>query len=224
MSDWAAGAPAEGVVRYRLRHRLGLRLPRMRFAQNDDGGARVAAIYAALQADGLIGRDPARYGGAAYGNVSFRLDARGRFAISGTQTSGVPGFDPARFAVVVRCWPAENRLWSFGPVPPSSESMTHAAVYAAHPRIAAVVHAHDPALWRAGLAHGGWRTTPADVDYGTPAMAAAVAAAVAAGDETDALLMAGHEDGVIAYGPTFDAAAAHLRAVRRQLVHDAGVR
>ena len=123
----------------------------------------------------------------------------------------VLGQDPARYDgvdfAVVTAWDwVANTLTAEGGRPPSSEALTHAALYSAAPGICWVLHGHAPALWHSAERHG-IPTTPANVAYGTPAMAAGVAALVANRDGRGPglpglLAMGGHEDGVIAYGAT----------------------
>ena len=165
---------------------------------------------------GLIGEDPARYGGAGFGNVSQRLPgpttgARIRFAVSGTQTGALPLLDARHFAVVTTCYPERNRVEAEGPIEPSSESLTHGMLYALDATVAFVFHVHAPEIWqvRAPLA---LPTTAVDVAYGTPAMASEMERLMRAGAfaRRRVLAMAGHEDGVIAFGATAEQAGTSL--------------
>ncbi len=94
----------------------------------------------------------------------------------------------------------------------SSETLTHLAVYEAMVSVNAVIHVHDARLWQAGLQH--LPRTPRDVPYGTPAMADAVQALFAAcrWPEAGLFVMAGHQDGLLAFGTTMPAALAALDA------------
>jgi Ribulose-5-phosphate 4-epimerase and related epimerases and aldolases len=56
-----------------------------------------------------------------------------------------------------------------GSASPSSESLTHAAVYEPDQNVGAVIHGHDSALWTALLDKA--PTTSASVEYGTPEIA-----------------------------------------------------
>ena len=99
---------------------------------------------------GLTGRDPARYDGLGYGNVSLRLppfDAppkRRSFVVSGTQTGGLPELGPEHYAVVTGCDPENNRVAAEGPIRPSSEALTHGALYALDAALRCVLHVHCP--------------------------------------------------------------------------------
>lgn len=163
----------------------------------------------------LLGRHPARYDGAAYGNLSVRLGPlpgeRGAraFLITGTQTSDQRDVGPGDFCVVTASDARRNHVTSHGPCLPSSESMTHSTVYDASPTVRAVFHVHAPSLFRAGI---GLPETAPGVDYGTPAMAHEVARLwrTSSLPDTRVFVMRGHEDGVVSFGKDADAAGAAL--------------
>lgn len=145
----------------------------------------------------LIGLDPNRYEGLAYGNVSQRL-ANGKFVISATQTGGRERLGPEHYCLVESADLATNLVVARGRYPPSSEALTHAAVYQASLGVRAVMHGHCPEIWRWGeqLALG---HTPEAAAYGTPAMAQAVMDQVKNQPEQGIIVMRGHRDGVLAY-------------------------
>ncbi|MGF1642352.1 MAG: class II aldolase/adducin family protein [Thiotrichales bacterium] len=167
---------------------------------------------------GIIGRDPHRYGGIGFGNVSRRIAGNPlRFVISGTQTGGLAELDRGHFALVTRCELERNIIDAEGPIAPSSEALTHGALYACDAAIEFVFHGHAPRLWRAAHALGLPRTAD-DVAYGTPAMARAVEHLYR---ETDLarrriLAMGGHEDGVISFGHTATEAGEAMLAALAQ--------
>lgn len=162
---------------------------------------------------GLTGRDPARYGGLGYGNVSRRLPAADGaptarpFVISGTQTGGLPWLGPEHYALVRFCDPQRNRVVAEGPLRPSSEALTHGGLYALDPDLACVLHVHAPDLWQKSAALGLPVTDPAAA-YGTPEISTEVARLYADPTARAAGLfaMGGHEDGLVAFGPTISAA------------------
>jgi len=109
-----------------------------------------------------------------------------------------------------------------GSAKPSSEALTHGAIYDASPSSRAVFHVHCPELWRRARALGLPLTRP-EVPYGTPEMAREVERLFreAALAEHAIFAMAGHEDGVIAFGTSPEAAGAvMLRHVARALAED----
>jgi L-ribulose-5-phosphate 4-epimerase len=78
----------------------------------------------------------------------------------------------------------------------------------------AVIHVHDEALWEASL--GRVPTTPADVAYGTPAMAREIARLLVTREyaERGVAAMAGHEGGLLATGATLERGADRILAYR----------
>ena len=201
----AAGHPAreaEGVVKFRAEHEAA-DLP----ASVAPVAATLAAWRRVLMALRLVGRDPERYGGYGFGNLSARLpplaapSAARPFLITGSQTGHLPHLALADFALVERCDPAANRLASRGRATPSSESMTHGALYALSPAIGAVFHVHSPELWR----RRDLPRTAEAVPYGTPEMAAEVGRVwrqELAQDGRGLVVMGGHEDGALAFAAT----------------------
>lgn len=163
---------------------------------------------------GLTARDPLRYGGLAYGNVSRRLPATSgfesasAFLISGTQTGGLPVLDSQHYSCVVTYDLNRNHISATGPLPPSSEALTHAAVYDADPRVGCVIHVHSPEIWQFRSELKLPTVTP-EIAYGTPEMAYAIAAAVKS-ETFPVVAMAGHQDGVISCGITVRDAAERM--------------
>ncbi len=160
--------------------------------------SELAAWRSILFRLGLIGQHPDKYHGFAYGNLSAQLADGGKFFITASQTSGEPEL-LAEHLVTIEDANLE-RFWveAQGSEPPSSETLTHAMIYAADQRVHAVFHIHCPEIWqqRAELK---LPETPATVEYGSPAMVAAVAALL---DENQSrplvFATAGHEDGIFA--------------------------
>ncbi len=165
---------------------------------------------------GLIGQDPARYGGLGYGNISARLRADSpEFIVSGTQTGHLPLLCRSHYVRVTKFDVTRNFLQACGPVRPSSEALTHASLYAARADIQCVMHVHSPLIWRQAEALGIPCVAPA-IGYGTPAMAEAVRDLAQASSGSGVIAMLGHEDGVIVYGEDEDAAGALIIATLMQ--------
>lgn len=161
----------------------------------------------------LVGQDTRLYGGAGYGNVSGRvgppssgMGARAML-ITGTQTSGLARVTLDDFCLVERYDYRRNRVRSRGLVEPSSETMTHGAIYDLSPQIRFVFHGHGAIIWRQARDLRIPVSDPA-VAYGTPEMAAEVQRLYrsTALPETRILAMGGHEDGIIVFGHTADEA------------------
>ncbi len=208
--------PLDGVTKFTAKH--------VTKPLSDEGlmglAARLAGWRQVMVRLGHIGQDPARYDGIGFGNVSARIDAdpappgSRRFIITGTQTGGRPRLGPDDFCVVQSYDHQRNAVSSEGAISPSSESMTHGTVYDCHPGIRAVMHAHAPEIWRRARRLG-LPTTDRAVLYGTPEMAREVRRLFDGSDvlEKGALAMLGHEDGVVVFGETIEAAGARLAAL-----------
>jgi ribulose-5-phosphate 4-epimerase/fuculose-1-phosphate aldolase len=206
--------PREGVIRFRLEHETAALDERA----HGDTVRALSAWRSVLAHLGVLGRDPARYGGLGFGNVSARTGpfgavARGRrrFLVTGSQT-GAAAWATLREYCLVEAWDVDGDfVRSRGEVPPSSESLTHAALYDASPAVRVVLHAHAPELWRRARALGLPVTDPA-AENGTPAMAAEAARLYRQGTfaSTRVAAMGGHEDGVLALGGSAEEAGAAL--------------
>ena len=201
----------EGVIKFSLEFR---ETPPVEFP----GLEAVEQCRRKFRALGLIGgRDPQRYDGLGFGNISHRLaPGSDAFIISGTQTGHLDSMGDESYALVTDCDPARNRLVAEGAIRPSSEAMTHAVIYRQLPRAQAVIHVHSPKIWR-HAAELGLPQTARDVPYGTPEMAAEMERLLAVGmGEWHTISMAGHEDGIITWGETLQAATGELEALFRK--------
>lgn len=156
---------------------------------------------------GLIGTYP---NGVGFGNLSVRTVAD-QFLITGSATGSSRVLQPAQYCQVESFSIAHNTVRSRGALHASSESMTHGAIYQCAPRVHCVIHVHGRLLFD-GLLLQGYRATAADILYGTPDMAYAVQQLVLAQpDLPAAFVMAGHDEGVMAYGA--DVASVHALLV-----------
>ena len=164
----------------------------------------------------LIGVDS---NGVGFGNLSVRDGVSGNFYITGSATAGLPELTPTDCVRVVAYDFAKNWLCYEGAAIPSSESLTHAAIYESDPTISAVIHCHDSVLWRTRLDRV--PTTSKAIAYGTPEMAYEIRRLF---EETDVhsrkiLVMAGHEGGIATFGKNFQQAFDILIRERGQRIH-----
>lgn len=206
--------PAEGVTRFEVEHEH-----RMLEARVHGETARVLSAWREVLARlGLVGRDPARYQGLGYGNLSARLApfgdvgrGRRRFLVTGSQTGGLAELTLEHYCVVERYDLALNRVASLGPVRPSSESLTHGAIYDVAPAVRFVLHGHAPEIWRHASSLG-LPLTRREVANGTPEMAFEVQRLYRESQlsTTGILVMGGHEDGVLAFASSPDQAGETL--------------
>jgi len=148
-----------------------------------------------------------------YGNVSQRGEEPGQLLVSGTQTGHIAELGPEHFATVTGWDLAENRLQCQGPLKASSESLTHAAIYDCDPQIEVVLHIHHRPTWDSLLFR--YPTTGKEVAYGTPEMAGEVYRLYQEGPlaELKVFAMAGHDEGVFAFGATMEEARERLLSV-----------
>lgn len=194
--------PQEGIIKYQLSHTQKSIADKFSFLE-------INAWRSIIFRLGLIGQIPGKYNDCGFGNISQRLATRSdQFIISGTQTGHLEHLNAEQYCLVVKAEAKKNQIHSCGLYQPSSESLTHAAVYAQDPEIQAIIHAHSPEIWHQtaalNLPH-----TAADIPYGTAAMAVAVEHLFQSGHVRQSALftMLGHEDGVIAFGKNVQDAA-----------------
>jgi len=145
----------------------------------------------------LIGVDA---NGIGFGNLSIRDGPTNKFYITGSATGGIPELTLADCARVVAYDLKQNWLRYEGSPIPSSESLTHAAVYESDAKAGSVIHCHDSRLWAALLNQS--PTSSKAVNYGTPDMAYEVMGLFKLADlqSRKILVMAGHEGGIVAFG------------------------
>ncbi len=152
---------------------------------------------------GLIGQDPARYGGYGFGNLSRRLPGQSSaaFLISGTQTGHLQSLLSEHYATVHQCNPATNQLKASGQTQPSSEALSHGVLYLSNPDILWVMHLHSPEIFNCH-AQLDLPCTDPTASYGTPEMALEIQRLASAPEHSnpELLVMAGHQDGILAYG------------------------
>ncbi|MCK4587957.1 MAG: class II aldolase/adducin family protein [Gammaproteobacteria bacterium] len=161
---------------------------------------------------GLIGKDPDRYEGYSYGNVSQRLTpGKNAFIICGSQTGGIPLLNEQHYVTVDSCDFSNNRIEAHGPIKPSSESLTHGIIYQSDPSINFVLHVHSPEIWHLRQQLN-IPCTSADAAYGTQEMVQEVRQLL--GNDTvkngHIFAMDGHEDGIVSFGTTGEIAAGVL--------------
>jgi len=210
--------PREGVIKFELDYRQGP-APARELVTGLNAWRQI------LYRLGLLGQDPDRYQGLGFGNVSCRVGAfagearRRRFIISGSQTGMLEQLTPEHFVLVDECCPETNHISACGPLRPSSESLTHGALYAVDSQLRAVLHAHSPEIWQAAVTLG-LPVTDHRVPYGTPQMAAEMQRLYADPVVRDGglIVMGGHEDGVVSFGPGLDfAGQVMVRTLARAL-------
>ena len=153
----------------------------------------------------LIGVDT---NGIGFGNLSIRDAAS--FYVTGSATGGIPELSLANCARVLAYDFKRNWLRYEGAAIPSSESLTHAAVYESDAKAGAVIHCHDSKLWEVLLNQA--PSSSESIEYGTPEMAHEVTRLFRFTDVQSRKIfaMAGHEGGIVAFGKDLEEALAVL--------------
>ena len=161
----------------------------------------------------LIGADP---NGVGFGNLSVRDGATDNFYITGSATGDIHELTLAHFTRVVACDFEKNQVRYEGAAIPSSESLTHAAIYGSDATAGAVVHCHCSKLWAAVL--NGAPTTSKAAEYGTPEMANEIMQLFTRTNvqSRKIVIMAGHEGGILTFGKDLEETFAVLMRERQQ--------
>ena len=161
----------------------------------------------------LVGVD---LNGIGFGNVSVRDGVSKNFYITGSATGGLPELTSTDCVRVVAYDFARNWLRYEGAAIPSSESLTHAAVYESDPSTSAIIHCHDLGLWATLLDRV--PATSKAVAYGTPEMAYEIMRLFKVSNvrSEKILVMAGHEGGIVTFGEDLEDAFDVLMRERRE--------
>lgn len=125
----------------------------------------IEVIRARLWQLRLIGYDPKA--GVGYGNISRRRNSGG-FVISGTQTGHKEVLDGGDYVIIDDWNFAHNSVSCTGPCLPSSEALSHAALYR-RPDVGGVIHVHSRGLWNE-LIQAEVLSTEEDIAYGSEAL------------------------------------------------------
>jgi len=185
----------EGIVKYTAEHRFSLAVKTPHWEELNETRTLLYRL-------GLIGV----YGnGTGYGNLSVRFENNG-FLISGTATGTMPVLAAEDYCLVESFDIARNKVITRGPVEASSESMTHGAVYESRCAVNCVIHIHSRAVFDCML-RDNYPSTPESAAYGTPEIAAATGELVReAGRDEGQIVLAGHDEGIVAYGANIEKA------------------
>ena len=212
-------AEREGVIKFEVEHSSSSLAELIKSDELKRLHAPLAQWRARLMARGMLGGDdPARYGGAGFGNLSARLEGSDAFLITASQTGHLPELTLAELSLVERADLYTHKVVSVGERLPSSEALTHAALYALSEEVRWVFHVHAPELWRA-RALLTLPTTPSDVAYGTHELVEAVERLAREGALQEGVFaMGGHEDGLIAFGAEPDEVGERLLSLEQRLV------
>jgi ribulose-5-phosphate 4-epimerase/fuculose-1-phosphate aldolase len=160
----------------------------------------------------LVGVDSS---GIGFGNLSIRDGVTGNFYITGSGTGGISELTLANCAKVIAYHFERSWVGYEGSTIPSSESLTHAAIYKSSTTARAVIHCHDPILWMALLNRA--PTAAKTAEYGTPEMAYEIMRLFTTTDlqTRKILVMGGHTGGILTFGRNLEEAFAVLIRKRK---------
>ena len=185
----------EGIIKFSLNHK------EKDILKNED--IRDLNYYRGILKDkNLIGVYPSdhdKFPDVGFGNISKRIDDE--FIITGTQTGHKTKLEPEDYALVKNYNIKDNKIISSGMTKPSSESITHGAIYNADKDIKCVMHIHSEDIWK-NYDDLGLYYTPEDAEYGSSELAEEVEKLF---KETNVkkkriFVLLGHEEGVISFG------------------------
>ena len=188
----------EGVVKYSLE-----------FTESEAIESKQIQEIESLREDlftlGLIGAYAKN--GIGYGNISQKFeDSDFEFLITGTQTGDIENLEPKHYSIVTKIDFEKFTTYASGVTRPSSEAITHGAIYQISPKIKAVIHIHSEKLWNFMLKNGYLSTN--DVPYGSPEMVKDINEIYRVVDAlaNPLFVMKGHFEGVFLFGETLSEA------------------
>ena len=139
----------------------------------------------------LIGEYPNEKIG--FGNLSYRLPDKRGFIITGAQTGHIVHLQPHHYSRVVQCDLIKGHVLAEGVIAPSSEALIHYGLYEADSEINYIFHVHHHRLWEYLQANG------PEVQKGI-------------------IVMKGHQDEIIAFGPSADEAGKLVLDLYRKII------
>lgn len=195
--------PLEGVIKYKLQHRkANIKIPNNLMIP-------LIKLRDRLHNLNLIGVYPNDHyltPNVGFGNASIRYTVDGQFLVSGSQTGHLKTTQLKNYALVLDFDIQSNTLFSKGETKPSSESLTHAAIYEIASEVNCVIHVHNKELWD-NYKQFNMLTTPEKVPYGTPEMAKAIQAVYRTQPKLNSpICMLGHTEGLLTWGETIEEA------------------
>ncbi len=130
--------------------------------------------------------------GLGYGNVSARVNQQ-EFLITASQTGHLKRLTDENYTLITNYNLDATKVTAIGLNPPSSESLTHAALYQIDPVINYVVHIHNLKMWNYFKKEK--TATPANATYGTKDLALAMQQLFY--KPNDSWVLSGHREGLI---------------------------
>ena len=176
---------------------------------------KIEKIRERLYSLGLIG---AYDNGIGYGNISLRYKDTNEFVITATQTGELANLEPKDYSLVTDVNFDTFKTYAKGFSKPSSESITHAAIYTLDSNINAVIHVHNEKIWNFMLSNNYLSTN--DTPYGTPEMVEDINEMYKNINPVlnNAFVMKGHFEGVVTFGKNLKEAEKVLYEIIEKLL------
>lgn len=135
--------------------------------------------------------------GIGFGNISMR--AQENFIVSASATGAHEILGLTGYCLIPKIDINSNRVWSYGHLKASSETMTHAAIYQSASKVNYVVHVHDKALYTQLCSQESAIKTQENIPYGTVEMAYALMEIAKQYPCGACVVMGGHDEGILFY-------------------------
>jgi ribulose-5-phosphate 4-epimerase/fuculose-1-phosphate aldolase len=188
--------PLEGTIKFELNHS---------FAKIDQ---KISSIFQSLNRFrtilwemNLIGVYPITHPEAnlGFGNISQRFNENNFFVITGTQTGSKEVLVEADYCLVTNCELSKGTVNSMGLTKPSSEALTHAAIYSIAPEVQFVIHIHDLLLWEK-TEELKLVTTDKQAEYGSLELVKAIQETYTMNKKAGLVSLLGHKEGLLIWG------------------------
>lgn len=177
---------------------------------------KIEEVRTRLYALGLIG---AYENGIGYGNISLRYKESDKFVITATQTGHLSSLNVNEYSLVDGIDFKSFKTTASGQSKPSSECITHAAIYGLDDSINAVIHIHNERLWNFMLQNSFLSTN--DTPYGTPKMVEDVIYIYKDINvlSNNIFVMKGHFEGIVTFGKSLKDAEKTLYEIIKKLLN-----
>lgn len=164
---------------------------------------KLESLRQRIYALGLIG---VYDNGIGYGNLSLRDEYASGFIITATGTGALKKLNSYDYSQVLKIDFDSFKTFAKGTRRPSSECITHGAIYELDANIHVIIHIHNRKLWDFMLQNGNLSTN--DTPYGTKQMVVDIQNMyknIVVLDH-NLFVMKGHEDGIICFGRNIEEA------------------
>lgn len=152
--------------------------------------------------------------GIGYGNLSHRIGEN--FVITASATGGARELGIDGYTLVHSVLIENNTVKSIGPLPASSETMTHAAIYQVAPKIQCILHIHNQIIFDTMIKNNSL-STEKNIPYGTIEMAQALKILAQKYPLEASIVMQGHNEGVIIYGTSIEHVESQLNFLTQEV-------